>query len=325
MYARSLLAFSAVSVLGLYALLRLQPKLPLSLGFPGVPADQAFNTAASFVTNTNWQSYSGESAMGHLAQMAGLAVQNFVVRGGRDGRGGGPDPRLRRGRAPTGSATSGSTWSAACLRMLLPLPSSARWCWCARRGAEPDRRHGGHHAGGRSADHHRRAGGLPGGHQGARHQRRRVLQRELRAPVREPERRSRTCWRSSCCWSSPCRCPARSADGQASGRATRSWPRWRCSGRLSLTAIIGPGDCAPRYRPAAAGASMEGKEVRFGVAASALFAVSTTGTSTGAVDSFHDSYTALGGGLAAVEHGARARSRPAVSASGCTGCWSWRS
>src|SRR5512145_1858719 len=77
-YARSLLAFSMVSVAGLYALQRLQPGLPLSLGFPGVAPDQAFNTAASFTTNTNWQSYSGESTMGHLTQMAGLAVQNFV-------------------------------------------------------------------------------------------------------------------------------------------------------------------------------------------------------------------------------------------------------
>jgi len=77
-YARSLLAFSLVGVLGLYALQRLQPQLPLSLGFPGVAPDQAFNTAASFVTNTNWQSYSGESTMGHLIQMSGLAVQNFV-------------------------------------------------------------------------------------------------------------------------------------------------------------------------------------------------------------------------------------------------------
>ena len=65
-------------MLGLYALQRFQPHLPLSLGFPGVAPDQAFNTAASFVTNTNWQSYSGESTMGHLAQMAGLAVQNFA-------------------------------------------------------------------------------------------------------------------------------------------------------------------------------------------------------------------------------------------------------
>src|SRR5262245_57491763 len=77
-YARSVLAFSMVSVLGLYLLQRVQGHLPLSLGFPGLAPDQAFNTAASFVTNTNWQSYSGESTMGLLTQMSGLAVQNFV-------------------------------------------------------------------------------------------------------------------------------------------------------------------------------------------------------------------------------------------------------
>src|SRR5262249_12295062 len=77
-YVRSLLAFSLVSVLGLYALQRLQPHLPLSLGFPAVSPSQAFNTAAAFVTNTNWQSYSGEVTMSHLTQMAGLAVQNFT-------------------------------------------------------------------------------------------------------------------------------------------------------------------------------------------------------------------------------------------------------
>ena len=77
-YLRGVLAFSAVSVLFLYAFQRVQGHLPLALGFPGVKADQAWNTAASFVTNTNWQSYSGESTMGHLVQMAGLAVQNFA-------------------------------------------------------------------------------------------------------------------------------------------------------------------------------------------------------------------------------------------------------
>src|SRR5262245_55939987 len=77
-YARSVLAFSAVSILFLYAFLRLQGYLWLSLGFPNVPAPGAWNTAVSFVTNTNWQWYSGESTMGHLVQMAGLAVQNFV-------------------------------------------------------------------------------------------------------------------------------------------------------------------------------------------------------------------------------------------------------
>ena len=73
-----MLAFSAVSVLFLYAFQRLQDHLLLSLGFADVPPALAWNTAVSFVTNTNWQAYSGESTMGHLVQMAGLAVQNFV-------------------------------------------------------------------------------------------------------------------------------------------------------------------------------------------------------------------------------------------------------
>ena len=76
-YLRSVLAFSLVSVLFLYGFQRVQQHLLLSLGFPAVKADQAWNTAVSFVTNTNWQSYSGESTMGHLVQMAGLAAQNF--------------------------------------------------------------------------------------------------------------------------------------------------------------------------------------------------------------------------------------------------------
>ena len=77
-YARSVLAFSAVSVLFLYLFQRVQGHLPLSLGFADVPPALAFDTAASFVTNTNWQAYSGESTMGDLVQMAGLAVQNFA-------------------------------------------------------------------------------------------------------------------------------------------------------------------------------------------------------------------------------------------------------
>jgi K+-transporting ATPase ATPase A chain len=78
-YALSLLAFSVVSVLVLYALQRLQGVLPLNpAGFDGVPAPLSFNTAVSFVTNTNWQNYSGESTMSYLTQMSGLAVQNFV-------------------------------------------------------------------------------------------------------------------------------------------------------------------------------------------------------------------------------------------------------
>jgi K+-transporting ATPase ATPase A chain len=78
-YGTSLLAFSVVSVLFLYALLRLQHLLPFNpTDAPAVPSPLAFNTAVSFVTNTNWQNYGGELAMSHLTQMAGLAVQNFV-------------------------------------------------------------------------------------------------------------------------------------------------------------------------------------------------------------------------------------------------------
>ncbi|MFI7641536.1 potassium-transporting ATPase subunit KdpA [Nonomuraea sp. NPDC049400] len=78
MYARSLLAFSLISILVVYGVQRLQDKLPLSLGMKPVTDHIAWNTAVSFVTNTNWQAYSGESTMGHLTQMAALAVQNFV-------------------------------------------------------------------------------------------------------------------------------------------------------------------------------------------------------------------------------------------------------
>jgi K+-transporting ATPase ATPase A chain len=77
-YIRSVLAISVVGVLLLYLILRLQDHLMLALGMPAMKADLAYNTASSFVTNTNWQNYSGESTLGYTAQFAGLAVQNFI-------------------------------------------------------------------------------------------------------------------------------------------------------------------------------------------------------------------------------------------------------
>jgi K+-transporting ATPase ATPase A chain len=78
-YAGSLLAFNLAGFLLLYAILRLQGVLPLDpQGFAGVTPDLAFNTAMSFVTNTNWQSYGGETTMSHFSQMVGLTTQNFV-------------------------------------------------------------------------------------------------------------------------------------------------------------------------------------------------------------------------------------------------------
>ena len=78
-YAAALLAFNAAGFFIVYAILRLQGGLPLNpQGFPGVSEHLAFNTAISFVTNTNWQSYGGETTMSQFSQMAALTVQNFV-------------------------------------------------------------------------------------------------------------------------------------------------------------------------------------------------------------------------------------------------------
>ena len=78
-YTLSMLAFSVFGFASLYAILRLQAFLPFNpQGFDGLAPDLAFNTAISFLTNTNWQAYSGETTMSHLTQMAGLTVQNFL-------------------------------------------------------------------------------------------------------------------------------------------------------------------------------------------------------------------------------------------------------
>ena len=78
-YSLAMLAFSALGFFSLYLILRLQAFLPFNpQGFDGVPPDLAYNTAISFVSNTNWQAYSGETTMSHFSQMAGLAVHNFV-------------------------------------------------------------------------------------------------------------------------------------------------------------------------------------------------------------------------------------------------------
>jgi K+-transporting ATPase ATPase A chain len=78
-YAISMVAFGGACLFGLYALLRLQAYLPLNpQGLPGVPPDLAFNIAVSFITNANWQAYSGETTLSHLSQMVGLAANNFL-------------------------------------------------------------------------------------------------------------------------------------------------------------------------------------------------------------------------------------------------------
>jgi K+-transporting ATPase ATPase A chain len=127
-YAAAVLAFSFLSVLLLYLLQRLQGLLPLSLDRGPVDPGIAFNTAVSFVTNTNWQSYVPEAVMGHLVQMAGLTVQNYLSAA----VGMAVAVALVRGscaRPPIRSGTSGSTWSAARSGCCSRCPSSRRSCW----------------------------------------------------------------------------------------------------------------------------------------------------------------------------------------------------
>src|SRR5258707_202472 len=120
-YAYSLLAFSAVSVLILYAQLRLQGHLPLNPDhLSGTSPALSFNTATSFLTNTNWQNYSGESTMSYLTQMAGLAVHNFVSAAA----GAAVAVALVRGLVRRRSNTLGNFWvdlTRTTTRVLLPL------------------------------------------------------------------------------------------------------------------------------------------------------------------------------------------------------------
>jgi K+-transporting ATPase ATPase A chain len=120
-YTLSMLAFSMAGFAALYAILRLQFYLPLNpQGFAGMAPDLAFNTAVSFVTNTNWQSYGGETTLSHFSQMAGLTVQNFVSAAA----GIAMALALTRAFARSAAQTVGNFWvdlTRATLYVLLPL------------------------------------------------------------------------------------------------------------------------------------------------------------------------------------------------------------
>ena len=302
-YARALLAFSAVSVLGLYALQRFQPQLPLNLGFPGVAPDQAFNTAASFVTNTNWQSYSGESTMGHLVQMAGLAVQNFASAA----VGMAVAIALVRGFTRSRTDRVGNFWVdlvRGTLRILLPL-SVVGTVVLVALGAVQNLSSGtavttltGRSqtiTGGPVASQEaiKELGTNGGGFYNA----------NSAHPFENPNAFSNLLEIFLLLLIPVCLTYTfgRMVQDKRQGYAI-------LGAMASLWAMIVVGISVleaahPGTALRLAGASMEGKETRFGPAASSLFAASTTGTSTGAVDSFHSSFTALGGGLAIVNMG----------------------
>ncbi|MEV6923277.1 potassium-transporting ATPase subunit KdpA [Dactylosporangium sp. NPDC051485] len=294
-YARSVLAFSAVSILFLYLFQRFQNHLWLSLGFDPVKPDQAWNTAVSFVTNTNWQSYSGEATMGHLVQMSGLAVQNFVSAA----VGVCVAVALVRGFARSKTDQLGNFWVdlvRVSVRILLPVAVLGALVLIA--GGAVQNLSGG-------TDVTTLAG---------------VSQHVTGGPVASQEVIKELGTNGGGFYNANSAHPFENPTG---------WTNWfeiflillipfclpRVFGRMvgdkrqglaiaGIMAILAIGSVIALNAlqlhhggtvPAAAGAATEGTETRFGVPQSATFAAATTLTSTGAVNSFHDSYTALGG------------------------------
>ncbi|MGE5718634.1 MAG: potassium-transporting ATPase subunit KdpA [Nocardioidaceae bacterium] len=302
-YARSLLAFSMVSVAGLYALQRLQPGLPLSLGFPGVAPDQAFNTAASFTTNTNWQSYSGESTMGHLTQMAGLAVQNFVSAS----VGIAVAIALIRGFTRSRTDRLGNFWVdlvRGTLRILLPIAVVATIALVAMGAVQ--NLSGGTEITTITGQTQTITGGP-------------VASQEA---IKELGTNGGGFYNANA--SHPFENPTPLSNileifllllipvalTRTFGLMVRSkkqgYALLAVMGVIWSLLLVGVWAIEVSHPGTAlqlAGGSMEGKETRFGEAASSLYAVSTTGTSTGAVNSFHSSFTALGGGLLVLNMG----------------------
>ena len=314
-YSRALLAFSLASILVLYAIQRLQTVLP-SWGNPrdaAVEPYMAFNTAASFVSNTNWQSYSGEDTLTNGAQMLGLTVQNFasaavglcvavaLIRGlahlgyPRDSRVGGGQPGISGGTVPQGLI--GNFWvdlTRGLIRILLPLSFIVALVLIflgtmqtfgsnvvTSLGVDIPR------APVASQEAIKLLGTNGGGIFGA----------NSAHPFENPTAFTNVIeiWSLLVISFSMIRTYGTMVGSQKQAYTLLSVAGgiWAVMVGLVSWAQDTPVGAAAR----AAGANMEGIEQRLGIPSSALFAVSTTGTSTGAVDSMHDSYGPLGGGL----------------------------
>jgi potassium-transporting ATPase potassium-binding subunit len=297
-YARSLLAFSAVSVLFLFFFELVQDKLPLHLHDPAtkMTPSLAWNTAVSFVTNTNWQAYSGESTQGHLVQMAGLGVQNFVSAAA----GIAVAVALVRGFARNKTNELGNFWVdlvRGTMRILLPISIIGALLLIAGGAIQNFHLHdqvvttlngvqqtitGGPVA---SQEAIKELGTNGGGFYNA----------NSAHPFENPTRL--TNWIEifmllAISFSLP------RTFGRMVGNTKQGYAIAAVMGVLALSSLTLNELFQLSHHgtvPTAVGAAMEGVEQRFGVGNSAVFADATTLTSTGAVDSAHDSYTSLGG------------------------------
>lgn len=294
-YLRSVLAFSLVGVLFVYAIQRAQAVLPYSLGFGAVPEGLSFNTAVSFVTNTNWQSYSPDLTLGYAVQILGLAVQNFVS----SAVGLAVAVALVRGLMLRRSGTIGNFWvdlTRGVLRLLLPLAAIAAIVlltggviqnftgntFVTTLTGATQSIPGGPVA---SQEAVKMLGTNGGG----------FFNANSAHPFENP-----TGWTNLfqivLMLAIPFSLPR--TFGTMVGDKKQGYTILATMATIfviSLTALTlfelnGAGTA-----PGLAGGAMEGKETRFGILGSTLFATTSTLTSTGAVNSMHDSFTSLGG------------------------------
>jgi K+-transporting ATPase ATPase A chain len=297
-YLRSLLAFSLIGLLFVYLLQRTQELLPFSLGLPAVPEGLAWNTAISFLTNTNWQSYSPEVTMGYSVQLAGLAVQNFVSAA----VGIAVAIALVRGLSRRKSLTIGNFWVdliRGTVRILLPIAVIGAIILLV--GGVIQNFNGFQHiatiTGGKAT--------IPGG------------------PVASQEvikllgtngggffnANSAHPFENPAAWTNLfevilmlvipfalARTFGKMVGDHRQGYAILSVMGifWIASAAL-LTFLESAGSGTASQL---VGGAMEGKETRLGIVGTSLFSTTSTMTSTGAVSSMHDSFTSLGGGLA---------------------------
>lgn len=294
-YLRGVLAFSAVGVLIVYTLQRLQQWLPYSLGLPAPSESLSFNTAVSFVTNTNWQSYSPELTLGYTVQFAGLAVQNFVSAA----VGIAVAIALVRGFAYRRSGTIGNFWAdliRGTLRILLPI--AVLGAIVLMIGGVIQNFNG-------FTTVTTLTGGtqtIPGGPTASQEVIKLLgtngggfFNANSSHPFENP-----TPWTSmfeillmlAIPFSLP-RTFGRMVGDNRQGVAIVSVMAVLYIASFSILTVLESAGMGTA--PGLAGGAMEGKEQRFGIIGSTLFATTSTGTSTGAVNSMHDSYTALGG------------------------------
>jgi K+-transporting ATPase ATPase A chain len=299
-YATGMLLFNLAGALLLYGLLRAQAVLPLNpQGFAGVPPELALNTAISFVTNTNWQSYAGESTMGYMAQMTGLTVQNFLSAA----TGIALALALVRGFARKSAKSIGNFWvdlTRSTLYLLLPLclVLAIFFIW---QGVP------------QNLGAYTVATTLEGARQT-------IAQGPVASQLAIKMLGTNGGGFFNANSAHPFENPTALANlvqmvlifaigaaltnvfGRAVGNERQGWAILGAMGVLFIAGITLAYWAEAGGNPLFAGfhidqtlGNMEGKEVRFGTAMSALFAVITTAASCGAVNAMHDSFMPLGG------------------------------